>query len=122
MNAPTPTVHPRIKAFHYAISGLAALIRSQPHARFHVCATLMVIVAGWWFDIMRHEWVILALAVGLVWVAEAMNTAIEHLSDAITSDHHPLIGRAKDVAAAGVLVAAVTALIVGLFIFIPKVF
>jgi len=110
-------MHKRAAAFMYAFRGVAALIRTQPHARFHLAASALVIAAGWWCNVSRVEWMMLVLAIGLVWTAEAMNSAIEFLGDAITSEHHPLIGQAKDIAAGGVLLAALTAVVIGLLVF-----
>jgi diacylglycerol kinase len=110
-------MHKRVAAFMYAFRGVVAMIRTQPHARFHLAASLLVITAGWWCDVSRFEWMMLALAIGLVWIAEAMNSAIEFLGDAITKEHHPLIGQSKDIAAGGVLLAAITAAVIGVLVF-----
>ena len=110
----------RWKSFGHAFRGLAYLLRSQPHARLHALATVVVAGLGYALKISRGEGLALVLAVGLVWMAEAVNTAVESLADAVHPDHHPLVGRAKDVAAAGVLVSALAALVVGLLIFIPR--
>ena len=78
--------------------------------------------AGFGFGISRIEWCALVLAIAGVWAAEAVNTAIELLGDATTSDPHPLVGRAKDVAAGAVLLAALGAAVVGLLVFAPRLF
>jgi diacylglycerol kinase len=107
----------RISSFACAIRGAAFLIRSQPHARIHLTATVVVFALGWVINLQRLEWCLLIIAVMLVWVAEGMNTALEAIADAVHPDHHPLIGRAKDVAAAAVLIAAVGAVLIGILIF-----
>ena len=79
-------------------------------------------VAGLALGVTRLEWALLALAVGGVWSAEAFNTAVEWLCDVASPEHHPLVKKAKDVAAAGVLLAAIAAGAAGLFIFLPHLF
>lgn len=110
-------LHRRRISFACAIKGAAFLIRSQPHARIHLAATGAVCALGIGFNLQRMEWCLLIIAIMVVWVAEGMNTALEAIADAVHPDHHPLIGRAKDVAAAAVLIAAAGALLIGLLIF-----
>jgi diacylglycerol kinase len=111
----------RIRSFKYAFSGIFHLLRSQHNAWIHAFATLLVVVAGFSFQITPAEWCWLILSMAFVWTAEAMNTALELLCDAATQEFHPLIGRAKDVAAGGVLLAAIGALTIGLIIFLPRI-
>lgn len=111
----------RWNAFHCALAGLAYLIKTQTHARWHLLATLLVIGLGFIFSVNRWEWLALLLAMALVWVAEAINTAIELTCDAVSKEKHPLIGHGKDVAAGAVLVAAVFAVMVGAVVFWPHV-
>jgi diacylglycerol kinase len=107
----------RVSSFACAVRGAVFLIRSQPHARIHLTASVVVFALGWVFNLQRLEWCFLIIAVMLVWVAEGMNTALEAIADAVHPDHHPLIGRAKDVAAAAVLIAAAGAVFIGILIF-----
>lgn len=107
----------RINSFACAIKGAVFLIRSQPHVRIHLTATVAVLAFGLGLKIERWEWCFLITSIMIVWVAEGINTALEALADALHPDRHPLIGRAKDVAAAAVLMAAVGALLIGLLIF-----
>jgi len=106
----------RLKSFACALRGVGVLIRSQPHARIHLAATLAVLVSGLALGLDPVEWCLLILAIIVVWAAEGMNTAIEFLADALHPDHHPLIGKAKDVASAAVLLAAAGAAIIGALI------
>lgn len=111
----------RLQSFACALQGLAYLVRTQPNARLHLLATLLVCAAGFYVELNRAEWLWIALAIVLVWTAEAFNTALEQLADALHPARHPGIGRAKDVAAGAVLIAALgAALIVGL-VFWPYV-
>jgi diacylglycerol kinase (ATP) len=81
---------------------------------------VVVIGLGFYFNINRTEWALVALAVGTVWSAELANTAIEALTDLVSPEYHPLAGKAKDVAAGAVLLAAFAALVVGALIFAPR--
>jgi diacylglycerol kinase (ATP) len=109
----------RIRSFHNAARGLGLTLRSQPNAWIHAAATVTVVVAGGVLGISRAEWCLIILACAAVWTAEALNTAIEFLADAITKEFHPMIGQAKDVAAGAVLVSALAALVVGVLVFGP---
>jgi diacylglycerol kinase (ATP) len=104
----------------YAFRGLAALLASEPNAWLHAAATFAVFVAGFLLGVDATEWAVLCLAIGLVWLAEALNTALEALSDRVAPEPHPLVKRAKDIAAGGVLLASCAAAAVGLFVFAPK--
>jgi diacylglycerol kinase (ATP) len=111
----------RLKSFTFAFHGIAAILRSQHNAWLHFAATIVVIVAGAWFQIARGEWVWLILAIVVVWMAEALNTAFEFLCDVASPEFHPLVKQAKDVAAAAVLIAALGATIIGVLVFAPYV-
>ena len=119
--APSDSRWRLLRSFGYAFRGLGILIRTQANARIHAVATVFVIAAGFWFRISRSEWAEVTAAVGLVWTAEGLNTAIEAVVDLVSPDPHPLAGRAKDVAAGAVLCAAFAALVIGLLIFVPRV-
>ena len=96
------------------------LVRSAGNARVHLLATLLVITMGVCLRVASAEWCFLILAIGLVWTAEAANTAIELLGDRVSRDHDELIGRAKDLAAAAVLLAATAAAVIGLLVLGPR--
>ena len=110
----------RMLSFKYAIAGLRYFFRSQVHARIHLGAALVVVLLGGWLQVDRTEWLLLTLCTGSVLVAEALNTALEELTNLVSPDHHELAGRTKDVAAGAVLLAALIALVVGAGIFLPK--
>ncbi len=110
----------RVKSFGYALAGLRVLISSQRNAQIHFLATLVVIVAGFYAELEAIEWAILTLTISAVVAAEALNTAIEFLADAAVPEQHPLIGKAKDVAAGAVLLTALAALVVGVLVFAPR--
>ncbi len=110
----------RIKSFGYAFNGLWLLIRDEHNARIHLFFAILTIIAGCWLDIHFIEWLILILTIGFVFVAELFNSAIEALADKISEEKHPLIKKAKDMAAGGVLFAAILSVIIGIVIFGPK--
>ncbi len=95
------------------------MLRTQVNARIHLGFTVSVLVAGFVCHLTRAEWCAVAGAIGLVWTAEGLNTAIEAVVDLVSPDYHVLAGRAKDVAAGAVLCAAVAAVVIGLLIFGP---
>ncbi len=109
----------RMRSFNFAFAGLWTLLKTQPNARIHACATIAVIAAGLHLKISAPEWSLLILAIVAVWLAEALNTALEFLADVASPQHHPLIKNAKDVAAAGVLITATGAIAIGALILAP---
>ncbi|WP_343348115.1 diacylglycerol kinase family protein [Sphingomicrobium sp. XHP0239] len=112
----------RLKAFRFALKGLATLWREEPTTRFHAVTSLAAIALGVTVELQRLDWVLVIIFIGFAWFAEAVNTAIERTADAVTLDHHPMIGKAKDVASAAVLISNVTALVGGVVLFWPYVF
>jgi len=110
-----------LRSFGYAFEGLAALFRYENNARFHLLAAIGVLLAGIGFDVDLKEWALIALAIGGVWAAEAFNTALEKMCDLVSSDVHPQIKAIKDLAAAGVLIMAGVALVIGVLIFGEKI-
>jgi diacylglycerol kinase (ATP) len=115
-------VRARQASFGHAIRGFGFLIRSESHAKVHLLATALVICLGVFLPVSAGEWGLLSLAIGLVWTAEAVNTAVESVVDLCSSEWNEQAGRAKDLAAAAVLIAAVTAFVIGLIVFLPRIF
>lgn len=111
-----------LKSFSYAVAGIIDLIRSQRSARIHAGWTLATIALLTWLRLPAEQIAIVAIAIATVWSAEAANTAVEFLADRITLEKDPLIGRAKDVAAASVLLASLGAIAVGIVILGPPIF
>jgi diacylglycerol kinase (ATP) len=109
----------RLDSFHYAFAGLWTMLKSQHNAWIHAAATVLVVALGIWCGLSRGEWCWIILAIMAVWTAEALNTAFEFLADAASPGYHPLVKKAKDVAAGAVLVAAIGAAVIGLIIFLP---
>lgn len=111
----------RLKSFSFAFNGLRVLFKEEHNARIHFAAAVVAIVAGIIFRITAFEWLVLVFVIGLVLALEAINSAIENLADFVSPQKHDQIKKVKDLAAAGVLIAAATALIAGLVIFLPKI-
>lgn len=106
-------------SFKYAGRGLFVLLKSQQNAVIHLLALVLVFALAWYLQLSKTEWLFIVLSVTMVIVAEAFNTAIELLADSISKEHHPLIGKAKDVAAGAVLLTAIMAVVVGILVFGP---
>lgn len=106
-------------SFKCALNGLKYMFRTQFNAQIHMVMAIAVLVCGLFFQITTAEWCFLVAAIVLVLGAEALNTALETLTDLVSPDYHPLAGRAKDVAAGGVMICAIGAIIIGLLVFAP---
>lgn len=113
------TVRGRVRSFKYAIRGLGSMLKSQHNAWLHAVATILVVFLGLLFGLSDPEWCWLVLAVMAVWTAEALNTALEFLADVASPEFHPLVGKAKDVAAGAVLISAVGSAAIGLLVLGP---
>ncbi|HDP34926.1 MAG TPA: diacylglycerol kinase family protein [Candidatus Hydrogenedentes bacterium] len=109
----------RIQSIWFAFSGIRAMLRTQHNAWLHGCATIAVAAAGLLMGVSAEDWRWLVLAIAIVWIAEALNTAFEFLADVASPEFHPLVKQAKDVAAGAVLIAAAGAAIIGLLVFAP---
>ncbi|WP_214226907.1 diacylglycerol kinase family protein [Pedobacter sp. B4-66] len=111
-----------IKGFGYAFSGVAYTFKTQLNFKFHVVALLLIALAGWYFKLSVNEWLWIVVAAAIVLITELINTAIEVLVDLVSPDYNPKAKIIKDVAAASVLIAAIGAVVIGLIIFIPKIY
>lgn len=115
------SISKRLKSFTYAFNGLKVLFWEEHNSRIHLFATVCVIVAGVLLKLSILEWVALAFAVGLVFSGEIFNSAIEDLADVVCPERDERIKKVKDLAAAAVLVNAITAAVIGLLVFVPKI-
>jgi diacylglycerol kinase (ATP) len=112
------TIRSRIKSFGFAFRGIVSLFLQEPNAKLHLLATVAVVIAGAWKDLSRSQWTAVVLAIALVWLAEALNTAVEMICDLVVgSSFHPTVKRIKDIAAAGVLIVSIAAAVVGVLVF-----
>ncbi len=108
--------------FFNAFRGLYVVSQTTRHLFIHITSALIVVIFGFYLKVSALEWVALVFAIGFVFVAETFNTAIEIDIDLTSPEYHPYARDTKDVAAAAVLLSVFTAVIVGLIIFLPKLF
>lgn len=111
----------RAKSFRYAFRGLVTLIKNEHNARIHLAAAAGVLAAGFFFGLSAGEWIAVVIAIAAVFSAEALNSAVEALADLVSPGYHPLVKKAKDLAAGAVLLVALGAAATGLIIFLPKI-
>lgn len=110
----------RIRSFRFALRGIWTTLATQHNAWIHLVATTAAIALGFALRIGSGEWLAVVLAIMAVWTAEALNTAFEALCNVTSPEFHPLVARAKDVAAGAVLISAIGAAVIGLIVFGPK--
>jgi diacylglycerol kinase (ATP) len=116
------SIKSRLQSFRYAVNGIAELLKNEHNSRIHLAAAIVAIILGIILKLTNIEWSLLIIVIGIVFLTELLNSAIEKLADKVDSEWDELIGKAKDFSAAAVLLSAVIAIIVGLMIFIPKIF
>lgn len=107
-------------SFKYAWKGICSAVKSERNMHIHLIFVAAVVICGFVFHISKTEWLACIGCFGLVLAAEMMNTAIETIVNLVSPERHPLAGKAKDIAAGAVLIAAIASAIVGLIIFVPK--
>lgn len=110
----------RLKSIGFAIKGAFKLITTEHSVMVQSTIALLLIIAGFVFEISREEWMMQILAFGLVLGIESLNTAVEKIADFIHPEFHNKIGFIKDIAAGAVLFAALAAIAIGLLIYVPK--
>lgn len=112
----------RAESFSHAGRGIWVFVRSTHNAWIHIAIFILVLVAGFYFEISRTDWIMLIFANGLVFASEAFNTAIEIDIDLTSPQYHPYARDTKDVAAGAVLISAIAAAVIGVLIFAPHLF
>jgi diacylglycerol kinase (ATP) len=112
----------RLKSVTYAYKGAVKLITTEHSIMVQFSLGILMCIAGFFFNITITEWLFQTLAVGLVMSIEGLNTAVEKVADFIHPEYHERIGFIKDIAAGAVFFAAITAIAIGLIIYLPKVF
>ena len=111
----------RLKSFKYAFNGLIILFKEEHNARIHLFATICVVIAGFLLEIAKIEWFAVIFAIGFVIALEIINSSIENIADFVSPEKNKKIKKIKDLSAAAVLISAITAFVIGLIIFIPKI-
>ncbi|WP_040005650.1 diacylglycerol kinase family protein [Fibrisoma limi] len=108
-----------IASYKYGLRGVWFAFRYEPNMYVHLAAATGVVVVNYWLHVSRTEWLITLLLIGLAWMAEVFNTALEKLADRVTQDHDPLIGQAKDLASGAVTIICLFAIVCALIIYLP---
>lgn len=111
-----------VNSFKYAYEGITTGIKEERNLKIHIMIMILVIILGIILKISKIDWIICIILFGFVISLELINTAIENTVDLITIEKNPKAKIAKDVAAGAVLIASITSAIIGLIIFIPKIF
>ena len=111
---------PLIDSFRDAGNGFIHVIRTQRNMVIHLIVALLTIIFGWRLGLTAVEFSLIMVCIVMVIAGEIFNTVVETVVDLCTREYHPLAAQAKDMAAAGVLVLSVTAAIIGVIIFGPK--
>ena len=111
----------RLRSLGFALKGMWLLLATEDSIKVQSFLAILIIIAGFYFDISSVEWMLQLLAIGLVLVAESLNTAIEKVADFVHPDYHEKIGFIKDIAAGGSSFAAIISLIIIGIIYLPKI-
>jgi len=112
----------RLESFKYAFDGFKTLFLEEHNARIHLFIALIIILTGFYFNLSNIEWLFIIFCIGFVFFAELVNSSIENVADFVSPEKHTSIKKVKDLAAAAVLTSAIISVIVGLIIFLPKIF
>jgi diacylglycerol kinase len=111
----------RIKSFKHAIRGIYLLIADEHNMRIHIMLAALAVSMGIVFRVDHVDWLVIVVCIGLVWMAEAFNSAIEKMMDHLSPEKHENVKNIKDISAAAVLICTIAVAIVGSIIFIPKI-
>ena len=111
----------RLKSVTYAFKGALKLITTEHSVMVQFSIGILLSIAGFYFNITASEWLFQTLAIGLVLSVEGLNTAVEKIADFIHPTYHERIGFIKDIAAGAVFFAAITAIVIGLIIYVPYI-
>ncbi|MCB1179227.1 MAG: diacylglycerol kinase family protein [Leptospiraceae bacterium] len=109
----------RLKSFTYAFNGFRILFREEHNARIHLVFAILALISGFYFKITTTEWISIIFVIGLVFILEILNSAIENICDFISPEYHETIKKVKDLSAAAVLFGAIVSVFVGLIVFLP---
>ena len=112
----------RIKSIGYAFKGAYHLIKNEASIKVQFAIAIIMTLAGFYFELSTTEWIIQILVIALIMAIEGINSAIEEIADFIHPEFHQKIGLVKDISAGAVFIFAIAAIIIGLIIYIPKIF
>jgi diacylglycerol kinase len=108
-----------LTSYIYAFRGIWLAFRHEPNMVFHLLGAVLVFITNYLLEVNRTDWIITIMLIGIVWMSEVFNTAIEKLADRVTKDHDALIGKAKDLSAGAVLIICIIAVICAVIIYYP---
>lgn len=111
----------RLQSFKYAFNGLIILLKEEPNSRIHFFIALLTVFISFYLKITALEWLVILICIGWVFSMELLNTSIENLADFSSKEKHSLIKKAKDLAAAAVLISAITSIVIAFIIYIPRI-
>ena len=114
--------HPTLTSFGYAFSGLKTALKNEPNIRIHLLISLLAIILAFFLGFSPVEWIILAFTIAFVLILELINTTLEILVNIVSPEIKEEARIAKDISAAAVFIGALLSLVVGAFLFLPKVF
>jgi undecaprenol kinase/diacylglycerol kinase (ATP) len=114
--------HPTLTSFGYAFSGLKTALKNEPNIRIHLLISLLAIILAFFLGFSPVEWIILAFTISFVLILELINTSLEALVNIVSPEIKEEARIAKDISAAAVFIGALLSLVVGAFLFLPKVF
>ena len=112
----------RIKSVGFALRGALLLIKTEASIKIQIFIALVMTALGFYFDISNTEWILQIIAIALVLGIEGMNTAVEKIADFIHPEFHEKIGFIKDIAAGAVMMVSIASAIIGMIIYLPKIF
>jgi len=121
MNPQKFSIKKLLQSFLHAFNGLKIALKEEHNMRIHLAVTLCVLVFAVIFNINKYEWIAIIFAIGFVFAMELINSAIENIADFVSLEKHDTIKKIKDLSAAAVLVSAITAVFIGLIVFLPKI-
>jgi diacylglycerol kinase len=108
-----------LAGYPHAFRGIGLAFRYENNMIFHLAAAMAVVLVNYLLEVSRTEWLITLILIGLAWMAEIFNTAIEKLADRVNPEHDPLIGHVKDLSAGAVMVMCLIAVLCALIIYLP---
>lgn len=107
----------RVRSILFALDGWVVVLKNEKNTWVHAFVTICAVVAGFWLEITKDQWMLLIITITIVWVAEFINSAIEMMIDLFSPQTHPLAKKGKDIGAAAVLISATASVLIGFLLF-----